>query len=443
MNLVEKLKPSLQSAIWVAGTHGFIVVLRLLSSIILTRLLFPEAFGQVLIVGSIASLITLISEVGFRGSIINNPRGESDPGFINTIWTLMIARGFIVALVLLCISEFTFLLYPDLPEMSAFLKIAALSSAINGFMSTKMYQNEKRMNMKGVAIIQMVTRISAVVATVIFALIEPSASAILWGETLAIIIFVGLTHWYLDGTPNYFTIDKTATPTIIKYGRWILLATIMTWAVNEGHKFALGFTLPAHILGFYALAYNIAFMVREFFSAFSEKWVFPMYTKLGSDTVMESKAFKLRLCLMGLASVLIIILFNLSDFIIDLIYEDRYADAAKFIKIICIGSIGIIVADCYIPVFKSRADSFGLMKNRVVQATFLAIGLYLGFKISGAEGMIVGTAAASLAGGVATAWMARKHFTRRLYLLDSVVVAIPFAIWLYFERNALHTLFAQ
>lgn len=395
-----------------------------------------------MIVTSITSLIALISEVGFRGSIINNPRGESDAGFINTIWTLMIVRGFIVALVIFGISEFAHLLYPEIPELRVFLKIAAIAAFVKGFMSTKLYQNEKQMNMKSVAIIQIVTRISALCATVLFITFEPSAAAILWGEVASVFVLVGLSHWCLNGVPNRITIDRSATGTIFNYGRWILLATLMTWVLNEGHKFALGLTLSANILGFYALASNISYIVRGFISSFGDKWVFPMYAKLGNSPEMELKAFKLRVGIIALASLGIVLLVSTAEFLVDLMYEDRYADAAKFVTILCIGSIGLVINDCYIPIFKARADSFGLMKNRVVQASILAAGLYLGYELNGAEGMVIAASAASLAGGLTTAWMSRKHFVRKLFLLDSVVITIPFSIWLYLERNALQSIFS-
>jgi O-antigen/teichoic acid export membrane protein len=57
--------------------------LRLLSNLLLTRLLFPEAFGLMAIATAVLQGARMLSDVGIRGSIVQHERG-AEPAFTNT-----------------------------------------------------------------------------------------------------------------------------------------------------------------------------------------------------------------------------------------------------------------------------------------------------------------------------------------------------------------------
>jgi hypothetical protein len=62
--------------------------------LILTRLLFPEAFGLMALVQVFMGGLQMFSDLGVNMSIIQSKRGE-DPDFLNTAWTFQILRGLI------------------------------------------------------------------------------------------------------------------------------------------------------------------------------------------------------------------------------------------------------------------------------------------------------------------------------------------------------------
>ena len=72
----------------IGGSNG----LRLVSNLILTRLLFPEAFGLMALVQVFIAGLNMFSDAGIRTAIIRHTRGD-DPDFLNTAWTIQIIRG--------------------------------------------------------------------------------------------------------------------------------------------------------------------------------------------------------------------------------------------------------------------------------------------------------------------------------------------------------------
>ena len=76
---------------------GFVTTqaIRLGGNLILTRLLFPEAFGLMAIVYVFMAGLALFSDLGINPSIIQNRQG-GDPDFLNTAWVVQILRGVLI-----------------------------------------------------------------------------------------------------------------------------------------------------------------------------------------------------------------------------------------------------------------------------------------------------------------------------------------------------------
>ena len=417
------------------------VLLKLMSIYVLSRLLYPEAFGEILIVMSIFTLIELMSDVGLSGNVINNPRGESDAAFVNTIWTLKVIRGALIAGILLLISTFSHLIYPGVEQIDYFLRIAALNAFILGLTSTKQYQMERQLKMMRPALMQMFVRSAALLCTIEFAKREPSAAAIMWGETAAALATLLLSHGFLQGTRNAFIIEKKSLGVIFDYGKWIILATLLTWVVQEGHKLLLGLIMTIQILGFYSMAWNVSSFVKTFLKQFANRWTFPMYAQLLDNPTLDITALRIRAIIILSAGLSVVILGGFASLIVEQVLDDRYGPVAPFITIIAIGSVGLIVSDCYMPIFKAKADSFGLLKMRFLQALILVISLSIGWTLRGVEGVVVGIAFGQLIMGPATAFCARVHFKKKRYLIDSVVYVVPFLVWLLLDINLLAKVF--
>src|SRR5581483_9669453 len=82
----------LNAGIWSFAAFAVSQVIRLGSSLLLTRLLVPEMFGVMAIAQMVMVGLQLFSDVGLKQTIIQSGRG-SDPAFLNTAWVVQILRG--------------------------------------------------------------------------------------------------------------------------------------------------------------------------------------------------------------------------------------------------------------------------------------------------------------------------------------------------------------
>ena len=100
-------------------TYGLTAVVKLGSSLVLTRLLNPESYGIFAILFSIVFMVELLSDVGTIGLLIRHERG-GEPAFIHTVWTVRLLRG---------VMNFT-LLYLFAPGIASFYQTPALADGL-------------------------------------------------------------------------------------------------------------------------------------------------------------------------------------------------------------------------------------------------------------------------------------------------------------------------
>ena len=83
---------AIRSSVLTVGGFGASQVIRFASNLILTRLLFPEAFGMMALVMVFIQGLYQFSDVGVGPAIMQSKRGD-DPHFLNTAWTIQAGRG--------------------------------------------------------------------------------------------------------------------------------------------------------------------------------------------------------------------------------------------------------------------------------------------------------------------------------------------------------------
>ena len=90
---------AIRATFWTVMEYGCSVILRVVNSLVLTRLLVPEYFGLMALVMTLVVGVGLMSDFGLGPSVIRSPQGD-DPNLLNTVWTLQVVRGFIILAVL-------------------------------------------------------------------------------------------------------------------------------------------------------------------------------------------------------------------------------------------------------------------------------------------------------------------------------------------------------
>ena len=116
---------AMRSSAWTI--FGFVASqgIRFGSNLILTRLLFPEAFGMMALVTVAMVGLGNFSDIGTGPAIAYNRRGD-DPDFLDTAWTLHVIRGVLLWLAT-CALAWPFARFYGEPMLAQLLPVAGLS----------------------------------------------------------------------------------------------------------------------------------------------------------------------------------------------------------------------------------------------------------------------------------------------------------------------------
>lgn len=394
----ERLKArALRGSSITFATYGFEQILRLISNIILTRLLFPEAFGIMAIATVVLVGLSMLSDLGVGQSIVQNPKGKTAT-FRNTAWVTQIAKGFTLWLFACLVAYPMSVLYEE-PILFPLISVLGLTLAIKGFSSTAIAIGNREIKIFRLSIVNTGTQVINIVLTVIFAYYYPSVWALAWGSLISSLVGVLVGHLYLNnGYKHRFEIDKHAFKEIINFGKWIFVSSIVGFLVNQADRMIVGKMLSMTDLGIYTIAITLALVPRTILFSLNRMVLFPIYSILQSDPSEEirKKIFKTKIFIVLALLPITLFLAVFGKNIIDILYDDRYISAGWMLQILAISTaiqIATNIGPFYLGFGKPKLFAF----TTGMKALLLIVCMIVGGTFWGIVGLVVSIAIASLA----------------------------------------------
>jgi O-antigen/teichoic acid export membrane protein len=241
-----------RGSVWTLAAFGSTQLLRVASNTILWRLLSAEAFGLMAIVTALMVGLHMFSDVGIGPSIVQHERGD-DPDYLNTAWTIQVMRSSTLA-VIACLVALPMARFYHQPALTSMMLVVALSPALQAFNSTKLFSASRRLALKQVSIIEMVSWGVGTVATVAVAYFTHSVMALTVNWVVSAALKVALGHLMLPGIRNRFRWDPTAVQAMVRFGRWVFFSTLLTFLAMNSDRLIFGKLLPIGLLGVYGIA---------------------------------------------------------------------------------------------------------------------------------------------------------------------------------------------
>ncbi len=382
-------KRAIAGTVWTVFGYGTGQTLRLGSNLILTRLLVPELFGLMALVNVFIMGLNLFSDIGIVPSIMQNKRGE-DPAFLNTAWTIQIIRGFILWLGCVAISYPVAQFYEE-PRLQWLLPIVGLNSIVAGFNSTNVATLQRQMEVGKVIRFELGVQIITLTVIVTWAWFSPSIWALVAGTLTSAIAELIWSHRLSSKFSNRFAWDKEAVKELSSFGRWIFLSTAMTFLASEIDRLMLGKLFTLEMLSFYIIAFTFADVPRQIVSKVSFQVLYPAIVKYASlpRKQLRRKIIEQRwLILLGQA-VALTMMVGFGDFLITLLYDERYEPATWILPILALGLWPLMLSiTSDKALFAIGRPNFVAWGN-LLKFIYMAIALPLAFQLHGVLGAVI------------------------------------------------------
>ncbi|MEO0368506.1 MAG: oligosaccharide flippase family protein [Pseudomonadota bacterium] len=378
-------------------TFGGQTFLRLASNLILTRILFPEAFGLMALVQVVLSGAAQFSDIGIRSSVVRDERG-ADTAFLHTAWTLQILRGFILGIVVFFLAEPVAAFYSS-PELSSLIKFCAAVPIIQGFNSTRMLSANRNIQFGRLTTLMIGEHIFNILLTILLSLWLGSVWALAIGTVIGAITICILSHTILEGESNWFALEKDAVRRMFRFGKYIFLSTLAGYFLSQGDKIVLGRYVSLEDLAIYNIGYLLAAMPLLLSGMLNERIFYPLYARIPplESTENRKQINRVRFFVTSGMILAATAVSFVGDPLVRVLYDSRYHNAGPILTLIALSFMPRLITFSYERVTLAGGHSGRFAVFTISVASLQLIFLLFGVNQFGLLGAIMAPPAATLA----------------------------------------------
>jgi O-antigen/teichoic acid export membrane protein len=392
-----------------AGAYAAAQALRLASNLILARLLFPEAFGLMALVTVVLVGLQMASDVGLGPAIARSPRGD-DADFLNTAWTLQVARGVLLWAGASALAWPVAAFY-GAPVLAGLIPVAALSLLVAGFNPTRIETANRHLMLGRVTALDLAAQAMGILAMVAMAAATGSVWALAAGAVVTAAAKLALTSTLLPGPRNRFRWDPAAGRELLHFGKWILLSTICGFVLSQGDRLVLGAYLTLDRLGLYNIGYFLASFPWLLGGAVTMRVMIPLYR----DDPPGAKAAnlpRLRRMRGAMTAGLLALLAGMAlagPWLVGVLYDPRYLAAGAIVTLVACAQMPAVVGMTYDQAALAAGDSRAFFWVLLAKAVLQSAGFVLGAEAGGLVGAVAGQGIALTLAHPLIIWLARRH----------------------------------
>jgi O-antigen/teichoic acid export membrane protein len=419
------------SAAWTMTGFGAMQALRFAGNLILTRLLFPEAFGLMAIVQSIMMGIGLLTDVGISTAIIQHVNG-GDRRFRDSAWSVQIIRGLGLS-VIVALAAYPLSLAYKQPILFGVLALAGFASFISGFNSTNLYLADRNLEAKKVTKLEIIVSIVSLLVTIGLAWAGIGVWSLILGNLASAFVKLIGSHLYITGERNRFLIDRECFLQMFDIAKWTFFSSMLLFVNNEGARLLIGWLMGIKELGYYAIAISLNLIVWQAAQTISSKTLFPAFAEIyrSNPSRLRSTFQKSRLLLLVPCWFACVVMTLWGAEIVRLLYDTRYAECGRMLQILAAANMFALLWMTYSGVLMSA----GMLKKQTEFQLFQMIlqiaTILICYSIFGQSGVIYGVAASAVLTYFPSWWVHRALNIHNLKLdlafMSSSLVVLYFS----------------
>ncbi|MCG8555149.1 MAG: oligosaccharide flippase family protein [Proteobacteria bacterium] len=412
-----------RGAVFTVAGHASGYVLRFASSLILTRLLFEEAFGLMSIVHALLTGLTLFSDVGIGPSIVQNER--SDSRFLGTAFAVQVARGMLLTLAAALLAWPCARLYGH-DELLWLIPVVGLNAGISGLNSTKLFVLQREVAIGRVTLVNLVSQLASFGTMLIWSLLYPSVWALVGGALVSSVTQMLLSQLLLPGPMDRFAWDREALKSLLRFGRWIFLSTALTFLTGQSiDRLVFGRLIPLDALGVYHVAATLAAIPLGLLSALADQVIFPVLSKVQRSGKPLGLIFRrTRLPVQVAAGWAFSGLIAGGPTALRVLYDERWWDGGWVIQLIGASSWFSVCATTQRAVLAARGEVHMLALGSGIKLLAMGMCISVGFAHFGFFGAVAGFALSEVFRYLAMSWAVSRMG------LDALRHDLVFSVWI-------------
>ncbi|EMI21511.1 polysaccharide biosynthesis protein [Rhodopirellula maiorica SM1] len=391
----QRLRPALRNpatfaSLTTVGLFATSLLLKLVSNLVLSRLVLPDVFGLMALVTIAVMGLTLLSDVGLAPAVVQHSKG-SDPDFLRTAWTIQAIRGLAIWVGCWIAAPLVAKFYSE-PILVMLIPIVGFTAAIEGFASTGILTVQRRLKPTAMISLNVVSQLLGAVVTCSLAFFYPTVWSLVVGA-LAASVCRTLGSFLLPSEIRHrFRWNPEFARELFHFGKWIFVSTAATFFAMQVDRMMLGRIGSLETLGLYTLATTIAMLPVLLITHIGDYVMFPLLAHSARETPekLAAEVAPVRGRMLGFGLIMNVGVFAVAPIFFGRLYGVQYADAGRLCQWMVFAGWGGVVSGLAVQTLKAIGDVRAMATGKMIRFIATIPCTLIGFTQFGLEGFIVG-----------------------------------------------------
>lgn len=415
---------------------GFIV------SIILARILFPEDFGLIGMIGIFIFLGRILLDGGLASSLIRNK--EVDDCDYSTVFYTNVLTGLLIYLLLYSTAPFISLFFGEI-RLVELIRIYAIVLVIGSFSIVQSVKLNKSLQFKT----QFKLILPSLLISGVVAIWMAYNGYGVWSLVYKELIFTslaGLQLWFYSRWIPKITFSKKKFIYHFSYGSKLLITDILSGLFQDSYKIVIGKYFSAAQLGFYTRAKSMQELPNSIIFNAINRVMFPLLAQVNDDNPRLKHIYSQ--IIKRVAYVMIPLLTFLEVFAKPLfifLLTEKWIEAVPYFQILIIAALMSPLQSYNLNICKVKGRSDLVLKLSIVKYILIGLGLLTAIWF-GVFGLLWSLVVVTFVEVIITAYFAgnlihyllreQLHDVKQPFVFSSVAGLVTFVINVYWLHDA-------
>ena len=389
----ESLKSkTVKGVIWSGIGQYSTYAVQFVIGIILARLLTPEQYGIIGMLGIFIAVVGIFVDCGFATSLVRKPdHNQTD---FSTLFFFNIFASIVGYLILCILSPWIADFYNE-PILEPLAKVVSLNIIIGALCSVQHIQYSIRMDFKTRSKISLVCTIISGICGIIMAYNGLGVWALAWQNLIKQVLNTFLLWFFSSWRPSW-EFSRQTMKYMWNFGYKMLLSSLLDTVFNNIYTLVIGKVYSARDLGNYSRAMNYAKLPSSQLNGIFSGVAFPMLCSIQNDDARLARVY--RQYLRTIAFIVFPLMIGMAAVakpLIIIMLTEKWIDVVNLLQLICLSMMWYPIHSINLSLLQVKGRSDLFLRLEVIKKIIIVVVLCITIPIS-LKAMVIGSVCTSL-----------------------------------------------
>jgi lipopolysaccharide exporter len=410
--LARSLNPRNETAATVFCFAGGAAI-KLVSSVVLTRLLYPEAYGIIGMLAAVMFIVEMMSDIGVVGLLIRHVRGN-DPVFIHTLWTMRLIRNLINGSILLLAAPYIAGLY-ETPELQHALQIFSAYYLLKSIESMSFITLIRDQRSRVVSYFELLSAFLSMLFVLVFTYFRRDHYGMVLGMLLTQALTTVFSYCVRDALVPRIRFDREAIRELFGWAKYVAPSSYLCIGATQFDRMVFLKLFDLRQLGLYNLAGGLSGPVEGLVTKLSRFVLYPRFAEYvrGDPSNLRQRVYSENRKTVFAMIALPVLVGGSAEIIVRILFDPRYIEAGLIAQAFCVRALLLAFYAPSEDLLMARGDTRTVMIGNALRFAWIVPATLVGYQLFGFKGFLAAVALDVLP-ALAYVWW-RRH---RLALLQ-------------------------